>query len=62
MVQTFERRRMAVCFLNRGGAAQTNQAVAPKQTAGKIRIGFSMDTLKEEHWQRDKDLIESRTA
>lgn len=42
---------------------KTDQAdFAPQQTANKIRIGFSMDTLKEEHWQRDKDLIESRAA
>ena len=25
-----------------------------------VRIGFSMDTLKEERWQRDKELIEKR--
>jgi D-xylose transport system substrate-binding protein len=28
--------------------------------AGPVRIGFSMDTLKEERWQRDKALIEQR--
>ncbi len=28
---------------------------APK--TGKIKIGFSMDTLKEERWQRDRDLF-----
>jgi len=28
--------------------------------AGPIRIGFSMDTLKEERWQRDKRLVEQR--
>ena len=27
---------------------------------GTIRIGLSMDTLKEERWQRDKDLVEKR--
>jgi len=27
-----------------------------------IRIGFSMDTLKEERWQRDKMLVEKRAA
>jgi D-xylose transport system substrate-binding protein len=27
---------------------------------GPVRIGFSMDTLKEERWQRDKDLVEKR--
>lgn len=26
----------------------------------KVRIGFSMDTLKEERWQRDKQLVEQR--
>lgn len=25
---------------------------------GAVRIGFSMDTLKEERWQRDKELVE----
>jgi D-xylose transport system substrate-binding protein len=42
---------------------------APKETAttetkaphsGAVRIGFSMDTLKEERWQRDKRLVEQR--
>jgi len=28
--------------------------------AGAVRIGFSMDTLKEERWQRDKALVEQR--
>ena len=27
---------------------------------GPVRIGFSMDTLKEERWQRDKVLVEQR--
>jgi D-xylose transport system substrate-binding protein len=26
--------------------------------SGAVRIGFSMDTLKEERWQRDKELVE----
>lgn len=43
---------------------------APKETgttgstsaphSGPVRIGFSMDTLKEERWQRDKQLVEQR--
>src|SRR5437867_724561 len=44
---------------------------APEQTStaggttaaphgGPVRIGFSMDTLKEERWQRDKRLVEQR--
>jgi D-xylose transport system substrate-binding protein len=36
-----------------GGAAK-----APH--SGPVRIGFSMDTLKEERWQRDKRLVEQR--
>jgi D-xylose transport system substrate-binding protein len=31
-----------------------------KSASGAVRIGFSMDTLKEERWQRDKVLIEKR--
>src|SRR5205085_3481702 len=27
---------------------------------GPVKIGFSMDTLKEERWQRDKALVEQR--
>ncbi len=30
--------------------------------SGKIRIGFSMDTLKEERWQKDRDLFMARAA
>jgi D-xylose transport system substrate-binding protein len=28
------------------------------KSGGPVRIGFSMDTLKEERWQRDKALVE----
>jgi len=30
------------------------------RSGGPVRIGFSMDTLKEERWQRDKALVEQR--
>src|SRR5205085_10082525 len=33
---------------------------APAPHTGAVRIGFSMDTLKEERWQRDKALVEER--
>ncbi|HKR01072.1 MAG TPA: substrate-binding domain-containing protein [Pyrinomonadaceae bacterium] len=36
-----------------------NCADRPKKT-GPVKIGFSMDTLKEERWQRDKELVEQR--
>ncbi len=37
---------------NNGGARKNKGPNEP------IKIGFSMDTLKEERWQRDKDLVE----
>ncbi len=30
---------------------------ADKETVKKVRIGFAMDTLKEERWQRDRDMF-----
>ncbi|HQU84966.1 MAG TPA: substrate-binding domain-containing protein [Pyrinomonadaceae bacterium] len=40
----------------------TNENVqTTKKTNGKVRIGFSMDTLKE-HWVKDKELVEKRAA
>jgi D-xylose transport system substrate-binding protein len=39
--------------------ATGNCADKPKKT-GPVKIGFSMDTLKEERWQRDKELVEKR--
>ncbi len=38
-----------------------NSANQPVQSTKKIRIGFSMDTLKE-HWVKDKELVEKRAA
>ncbi len=44
------------------GRQQTNTAGTRKKKGPNdpISIGFSMDTLKEERWQRDKDLVEKR--
>ena len=39
---------------------QTNTAGKKKGPNETVRIGFSMDTLKEERWQRDKALVEQR--
>lgn len=38
--------------------ATTGSSATPRK--GPVRIGFSMDTLKEERWQRDKELVEKR--
>lgn len=40
--------------------ASTAADTARPANAGPVRIGFSMDTLKEERWQRDKRLVEQR--
>src|SRR5688572_3743666 len=38
----------------------TTTEAAPQGGDRPVRIGFSMDTLKEERWQRDKALVEQR--
>ncbi|HEX9918421.1 MAG TPA: substrate-binding domain-containing protein [Pyrinomonadaceae bacterium] len=46
---------------NTGSAGGTGATTRPKKGPNdKIFIGFLMDTLKEERWQRDKDLVEKR--
>lgn len=40
-----------------------NAEVVKKETSGKlIRIGLSLDTLKELRWQKDRDLMQERAA
>ncbi len=45
-----------------GGAATAGGGYQrkTKKRGETVRIGFSMDTLKEERWQRDKQLVEAR--
>jgi D-xylose transport system substrate-binding protein len=42
-----------------GGGGYQRKTVAAGQP---VRIGFSMDTLKEERWQRDEQLVRARAA
>jgi D-xylose transport system substrate-binding protein len=44
------------------GTQQPNSSAskAKKGPNDRIRIGFSMDTVKEERWQRDRDLVTQR--
>src|SRR4051795_8127430 len=42
------------------GPQETTTSETRAAHAGPVRIGFSMDTLKEERWQRDKQLVEQR--
>src|SRR5258708_3325429 len=48
----------ASCVKAPEGTTATGTAQAPH--SGPVRIGFSIDTLKEERWQRDKALVEQR--
>jgi len=41
-------------------SACSTQPPGAKPPARRIRIGFSMDTLQEERWQRDRDLFVAR--
>jgi D-xylose transport system substrate-binding protein len=52
---------------NTNGATTTGTAAdgyqhKTKKQGEKVYIGFSMDTLKEERWNRDKQLVEARGA
>src|SRR5258705_4196410 len=49
----------AAACVNQPQETATSAASAAPHT-GPVRIGFSMDTLKEERWQRDKQLVEQR--
>lgn len=40
-----------------GNAAPASGSSGGGKSDGKIRIGFSMDTLQEERWQKDRDLF-----
>ncbi len=39
-----------------------NEATTPTTTPRKIKIGLSLDTLKEERWQRDRDFFVKRAT
>jgi D-xylose transport system substrate-binding protein len=41
------------------GTQNQGTSGTPNKGNGPVRIGFLMDTLKEERWQRDKDLFEA---
>ncbi len=44
---------------NGGNTAQMNSPQQKSDPNRKLKIGFAMDTLKEEHWQRDRDAFEA---
>ena len=49
----------AACSSGTGGPAAAGNSNGNVATGKKLRIGFAMDTLKEERWQRDKDAFEA---
>jgi D-xylose transport system substrate-binding protein len=50
----------AVPVESASAAATTRAAAARPRHDGPVRIGFSMDTLAEERWQRDRQFVEMR--
>lgn len=65
-----QRRTLLLCLVLLGlvgsactsGSQSTSATRKKKGPNEKIKIGFSMDTLKEERWQRDKELVTKRAA
>lgn len=51
---------LSALLLSCVNAPQETATTAQAPRSGPVRIGFSMDTLKEERWQRDKALVEQR--
>src|SRR5882762_2593424 len=52
---------LSVGFLSFGtGCTNKQQGNTAKSGSGHVRIGLSMDTLKEERWQHDRDLFVAR--
>jgi D-xylose transport system substrate-binding protein len=54
---------LAMMFMAAACVSQPNSNTGGggKRTDGPVRIGFSMDTLKEERWVRDKEMVEARS-
>ncbi len=51
---------LSACVQERkDGTANTTQTNGAAVTNGKIKIGFAMDTVKEERWQRDRAAFEA---
>lgn len=53
---------LTLCLVSACVSGGTGNSTARKKKGPNdpVVIGFSMDTLKEERWQRDKDLVEQR--
>jgi D-xylose transport system substrate-binding protein len=50
---------IASCGAPTGHQTASNDQNAAASTAGKVKIGFSMATVKEERWQRDREAFEA---
>jgi D-xylose transport system substrate-binding protein len=50
----------AACVQPSADGERSGSPASSPNRSGKIRIGFSMDTLKEERWQKDRDLFVTR--
>lgn len=55
---------LAMCLVSACVSGSETGKTGPRKPKGPndpVVIGFSMDTLKEERWQRDKELVEKRS-
>lgn len=59
-VRTLTTLVLAVALAGCVSAPEQNAGGTRENKSGPIRIGLSMDTLKEERWQRDRDLFVAR--
>jgi len=65
MTRSTPRRAIAMAFaaaLAAGCPAREKAGSSPPGAGKRVRIGFSMDTLKEERWHRDRDLLVRRAG
>ena len=53
---------LAVVFAACSQKPTSNNTTSTSQPSGKVRIGFAMDALKQERWQKDRDLFLKRAA
>ncbi|HYY41756.1 MAG TPA: substrate-binding domain-containing protein, partial [Pyrinomonadaceae bacterium] len=61
----------AACVSGGGGGGSNDNGATANSSSGvrrkkgpndPVKIGFSMDTVKEERWQRDRDLVQKRAT
>jgi D-xylose transport system substrate-binding protein len=62
ITRSFAALLLLVALISAGCVCGQPELVSDVRRTGKVRIGFSMDTLKEERWQRDRDYFVARAS